>query len=56
MTQRNLLNFSEVKQIVLGSQISSNRWAMFARGVKGLFGVQSSPQGQTRGNNVLLFG
>ena len=28
MTHRNLLNFSEVKQIVLSSQISSNRWAM----------------------------
>ena len=51
-----LLNFSEVKQIVLGSQISSNRWAVAARGVKGLSGVQNSPQGQTRGNNVLFFG
>ncbi|KKQ54855.1 MAG: hypothetical protein US93_C0002G0079 [Candidatus Falkowbacteria bacterium GW2011_GWD2_38_42] len=56
MTRCNLLNFSEVKQIVLGSQISSNRWAMVAGGVKGLPGVQSSPQGQTRGNNVLFFG
>jgi len=56
MTRCNLLNFSEVKQIVLGSQISSNRWAMVAGGVKGLPGGQNSPQGQTRGNNVLLFG
>ena len=44
--ESHLLNFSEVKQIVLGSQISLNRRAMVVKGVKVYLGCKARPKGR----------
>jgi hypothetical protein len=59
MTWCNLLNFWEIKQIVLGAKFWSNRWVVVAIGDKLGSAVQGSPQGQTAGKSglsLLLFG